>query len=81
MEPRGAAGLVEGVLLAVLTKSSTLVDSLDAQPRWLVIAGATVAVAAAIWLVAKLLKWTLQVLLVAVLVGGVALAAWLLLKS
>jgi hypothetical protein len=72
---------VEGVLLAVLTKSSTLVDSLDAYPRWLVAAGATVAVAVAIWLVAKLLKWTLLVLLFVVLVGGLGVTAWLLLRN
>ncbi len=69
------------MLLAVLSKSSTLVDSLDAYPRWLVVAGATVAIAAALWLAAKLLKWTLLVLFVVVLVGGVGATAWLLLKN
>lgn len=69
------------MLLAVLTKSSTLVESLDAYPRWLVVAGATVAIAVALWLFAKLLKWTLMVLFVVVLVGGLAATAWLLLKN
>ena len=73
--------LGRAVWFAALTKSSTLVDSINAQPRWLVVAGVIVAVAVASWLIAKLLKWALMGLLVAVLVGGVALAAWLLLKS
>ena len=69
------------MLLAVLTKSSTFVESLDAYPRWLVVAGATVAIVVALWLFAKLLKWTLTVLFVVVLVGGLGAAVWLLLKN
>ncbi len=69
------------MLLAALAKSTPLVHSLDSHPRWLLAAGATVVLAAALWLLSKLLKWTLLALLVAVLVGGVVVTAWLLVNS
>jgi hypothetical protein len=36
-----------------------------------------VVVAVAIWVIAKILKWSLYLLLILVLVGGVAATLWL----
>ena len=53
---------------------------LSAYPRWAVIlAGAAVA-AVALWLLMKVLKWTLWLLIGIVLLGGLAWAAWELLR-
>lgn len=52
-------------------------ESLAGYPEWLVAACLTVVAAVAIWLVAKLLKWSLYFLMVLVLVGGVATTVWL----
>ena len=54
----------------------TLIDSVSAYPRWLVIAVGTLVAAAIVWIVAKLLEWTLWLLLIAILAGGLAWAAW-----
>jgi hypothetical protein len=43
------------------------------QPRWLVIAVYTLAAALAIWILSKLLKIALWILLVVVVVGGAVL--------
>ncbi len=56
----------------------TLLDSLAAYPRWLVAAGATVALVLVLWILAKLLKVALYVVMVLVLVGGVAATLWYL---
>ncbi|MCX6955984.1 MAG: hypothetical protein NTV51_27925 [Verrucomicrobia bacterium] len=56
------------------------VDSLADYPRWLVVACVTIVLAAAIWVVMKLLKWTLWLLLFAVLVLGLGTAGWMLLR-
>jgi hypothetical protein len=55
-------------------------NSLADYPRWLVVACASIAAALLIYLLAKLLKWGLYLLLVLVLVGGLGLALWLALK-
>ena len=59
---------------------SALLDSLSQYPRWFVIACATVAVAIAIWIIAKLFKLALWLLLIAVIVGGGAMAFWALFR-
>lgn len=76
------AGLRGSVLLALLTKTSapTMIESLADYPRWLVVACGTIVLAAAIWVVMKLLKWTLWLLLFAVLVTGLGTAAWLMMR-
>jgi hypothetical protein len=58
----------------------TLIDSVSAYPRWLVIAVGTLVAAAIVWIVAKLLEWTLWLLLIAILAGGLAWAAWSLFR-
>ena len=65
-------------LAEVAVRSFTL--DLSAYPRWAVIlAGAAVA-AVALWLLMKVLKWTLWLLIGAVLLSGLAWAAWELLR-
>ena len=56
-----------------------LLEPLAAYPRWLVIAGLVLAAVVAVWVLAKLAKWALYLLVAAVLLVGVLLAvAWLL---
>jgi hypothetical protein len=61
------------------TPASTLLDSLGAYPPWFVAACLTVVVAVVIWLLAKVLKWAMYLLIGLVLVGGAATTLWLLL--
>jgi hypothetical protein len=70
------------VFLALLSKTSapTILDSLADYPRWVVVACATIVLAAAIWVVMKLLKWTLWLLLLSVVIIGLGTAAWLLFR-
>lgn len=72
----GRPGFVTGVFLVV--QVSPWLDSLAEYPRWLVVAVFTVVAAVAIWILAKLIKWTLWLLLIAVVIGGTATALWLL---
>jgi len=56
---------------------STLLESLAGYPRWFVAACLTVVAAVVLWILAKLLKWGLQVLLVLVVIAGAAATVWL----
>ncbi len=58
-----------------------LLDSLAGYPRWFVAACLTIVAAAVIWVLAKLLKWGLYLLIGLVLVGGAATTVWLLVHS
>ena len=58
--------------------SNPLLDSLASYPRWFVVACLTVVLAAAIWLLAKLLKGMLYALIGIVLIGGAGMTVWLL---
>jgi hypothetical protein len=53
-------------------------DSLAAYPRWFVAACTTIVVAAVIWLLIKLLKWSLYFLMTLVIVAGAIATVWLL---
>jgi hypothetical protein len=64
------------VLAQTVTK--TYFVDLSAYPQWLVVLGATLAAALVIWILMKLLKWTLWLLFLAVLIGGVLWTGWLL---
>jgi hypothetical protein len=55
-----------------------LFDSLASYPHWFVAACLTLVIAAMVWLLAKLLKWSLYALIVLVLIGGGAATVWLL---
>jgi hypothetical protein len=59
---------------------TTLLDSLAAYPRWFVAACLTIVAVVAIWIFAKLLKWSLYLLMVLVLVAGVAATVWLIFR-
>src|SRR5688572_8853465 len=61
--------------------SSPFIDSLAGYPEWLVMGCATIVAVAAIWIVAKLLKWSLYVLMVLVLIGGLAATVWLVFEG
>ena len=58
---------------------TSMFNSLADYPRWLVVACLAIVGALAIYVFAKLLKWSLYLLMAVVLVGGLGLAAWLLL--
>jgi hypothetical protein len=55
-----------------------LFDAFAGYPRWFVVLCLTIVAAAAIWLLAKLLKWGLYLLIGLVIVGGVTATVWLL---
>ncbi len=55
-----------------------LLDSLASYPHWFVAACLTLVTAAAVWLLAKLLKWSLYFLVALVLVAGTVATVWLL---
>ncbi|HXQ82016.1 MAG TPA: hypothetical protein VN775_11920 [Opitutaceae bacterium] len=57
-----------------------MLDSLAGYPHWFVIACATLAAAAILWLLVKLLKAALWILLFGVLLIGGSVAIWLLLR-
>jgi hypothetical protein len=65
-----------GVLLAEVVSRAYFID-LSAYPRWLVVLVGTLVVALVIWILMKLLKWTLWLLFFVVLVGGLMWAVWL----
>ena len=50
-------------------------------PPWFVAAAVTLAAAVALWLLARVLKWLLWILLVAVLAGGAVLTVWMVMKG
>lgn len=56
-----------------------LFDSLKEYPRWFVVACVTVVAAVGIWLLIKVVKVALYLLLGAVILGGIAAVGWLLL--
>ena len=68
------------MLLALMAKTTTMLDSLADYPRWFVVACGTIVTAVLIWLVMKVLKLTMWLLIFAVLAVGLGSAAWLLLK-
>jgi len=79
---RARAGLGRRVLHALLSQTPVppVLESLSDYPRWLVVLCVTIVLAAAIWVVMKLLKWTLWLLVLAVLVIGLGTAGWMLLR-
>jgi hypothetical protein len=60
--------------------SQTLLHSLSAYPPWLVAVCAVVAGIFVLWLVGKLLKWSLIVMVAGILVLGAAALVWLVLR-
>ena len=68
------------MLLAVIAKATTALDSLADYPRWFVVTCGTIVAAVLIWVTMKLLKLALWLLIFAVLLVGLGTAAWLLMK-
>jgi len=66
--------------MAFSTPPNVLLDSLAGYPRWFVAACATVVLAVALWILAKILKWSLYLLIALVVIAGVGATVWLLLK-
>jgi hypothetical protein len=60
--------------------SQALLHSLSAYPRWLVVVGAVAAGIFALWLLGKLVKWSLMVIVVAMLLLGAAALVWLVFR-
>jgi hypothetical protein len=74
---------VGGVLLAAATANETVKVmhwDLSGYPQWMVVLGGTFALALILWIMMKLLKWTLGILCLVVLVGGIGWAVWLLVQ-
>jgi len=55
-----------------------LLESLARYPHWFVAACLTIVIAAVLWVLAKLMQWSLQLLVGLVLIGGAATTLWLL---
>jgi hypothetical protein len=66
--------------MLVETVTRTFFVDLSAYPRWLVVLTGTLLAALIIWILMKLLKWTLWLLFFGVLFGGMFWAGWLLLQ-
>ena len=64
-------------MLAAAVNQTFFLD-LSAYPRWVVVLVGTLVAALLIWILMKLLKWTLWLLLFVVLFGGIGWAVWLL---
>ncbi|MGH7944738.1 MAG: hypothetical protein ACREH8_14785 [Opitutaceae bacterium] len=76
---RERALLRGGVLFADSVTKTYFVD-LSAYPQWLVVLAGTFAAVVILWILMKLLKWTLWLLLFAVLAGGVLWSGYLLIN-
>jgi uncharacterized membrane protein YjjP (DUF1212 family) len=62
------------------TNTQTLLHSLAAYPPWFVAVCAIGAGIFVLWLVGKLLKWSLIVIVAAILILGGAALVWLVLR-
>lgn len=58
----------------------TMLESLAGYPRWFVVLCVTIVAAALLWVLAKLLKWGLYLLIALVLIAGIAATVWLLVR-
>jgi hypothetical protein len=76
---RPRPGFLERVLFAEAV-TQTFVFDLNAYPRWLLIAVGTLVAVIGLWIVMKLLKLTLWLLMIAIFLGGLSWAAWELLQ-
>lgn len=76
--------VARGACLAVMPLAEAVVRAftidLSEYPRWAVILAGTGVAAVALWLMMKVLKWTLWLLIVAVVLGGLAWAVWELVR-
>jgi hypothetical protein len=71
-------GLGGAVPLSEITRS--IMIDLSEYPRWMVILGGTFVAVGVIWIMMKLLRLTLWLLLISVLIGGLWWAGWELMQ-
>jgi hypothetical protein len=62
------------------TTSSAILDSMGEYPQWFVAACVTIVAALVIWIVAKLLKWSLYVLMALVVIVGLVVTIGFIFK-
>ena len=69
---------------AVVTKEATppptVWTSIETWPQWLQVLVGTVVAVVFLWVFAKVVKWSLYILIWLVLIGGLATAIWLFLQ-
>jgi hypothetical protein len=72
----------DAVFLAVIRQAAEAASNANGPfhgyPPWLIVLVGALVAAVAIWIFAKLLKWTLWIAILVVLIGGVILAAKML---
>lgn len=57
---------------------NTALNSLASYPPWFVVLCLTIVSAAAIWVLAKVLKWGLYLMITLILIAGAVATLWLL---
>jgi hypothetical protein len=58
-----------------------LARTIAGYPNWLVVVAGVLAAILLLWILGKLLKWTLYLVLIVVAAGGVAFAIWMVLNA
>lgn len=76
---RPGSGLGGSVPVAEVVTQVYVLD-FSAYPRWMLIVAGTLALVVSLWVLMKVLKWTLWLLLFGILVGGLAWAGWELMQ-
>lgn len=56
-------------------------ESLGEYPRWFVLACVTLVAAVGLWMLAKVLKWTIYLLVAVVVIAGAAAVVWYLTQN
>ena len=75
-----AQGALTTFAMPFPSTSTTPFDSLAEYPPWFVAACVTVVAVVLVWVAAKLLKWSLYLLMALMFIGGIGLAIWLFFK-
>ena len=75
-----AQGALTTFAMPFPSTSTSPFDSLAEYPPWFVAVCLTIVAVALVWVVAKLLKWSLYLLMVLVLIAGVVMTIWFFFK-
>lgn len=79
LEPGFCRGPLSAVSLAVIRQAAEAASAsngpFQGYPPWLVVLVGAVVAALVLWIFAKLLKWTIWVVIIVVLIGGAITAA------
>jgi hypothetical protein len=70
-----------GVLRQAAEAASAANGPLHGYPPWLIVAVGAVIAAVLLWIFAKLVKWTLWIVIALVLVGGIAMAVKMFMET